>query len=292
VIRGRGFQAAQQGLRDMTSPSPRRTAGFAARNGSPTPPWARPIIAAAPPSTGRVASLPFRVELGPYNLAVELRGAAGMVDKRRRACVNIEAQRIELRHDLSGLRLVESFLECIVRLSHFSKGCQQGCVEEAYTHSLATGLVEFAMRNPRAWLWFNLLLGESLPGDMRYDRVIRGSDGRAPRMPRRILVGRHPVTLRSISKAETGNAFGWYDYDKREVQLYAGLSGANLPIVALHEITHAVHHAHGLETLDGHRRFQRAQLSGWLGIMRDNPSAWRWLLWLMRGPASAGDQPG
>lgn len=230
-----------------------------------------------------VARLPFQVELGPYRLGVEFRDGADMADRRRLACVNLEHQRIELRHDLSGMRLIEAFLACLIRLSHFSKGCQQGCVEEAYAHGFATGLVEFAQRNPRAWLWFNLLLSEHLPGRLQYDRVVRGAVSRAPAMPKRILVAGRPVTLRRISRLETGSAFGWYDFGRREVQLYSGLTGANLPIVAMHEITHAVHHAHSIRQRDRHRNFQRSQLRGWLGIMRDNPSAWRWLVWAIGG---------
>ena len=130
-------------------------------------------------------------------------------------------------------------------------------------------------------LWFNLLLSEHLPGRLRFDRVVRGVVARPPAMPKRILVARKPVTLRSISTAQSGSAFGWYDYGRREVQLWAGLSGTNLPIVALHEITHAVHHAYQLKPRDTHRNYQRAQLQGWLGIVRENPSAWRWLVWAM-----------
>lgn len=247
-----------------------------------------------------VACLPFQVELGPYSLAVEFCDGASMSDRRRLACVNLEDHRIELRADLHGMRLVEAFLACLIRLSHFSKGCQQGCVEEAYTHSFATGLVEFALRNPRAWLWFNLLLSEHLPGRVQYDRVVCGAVSRAPVMPKRILVAGTPVTMRNISRLESRNAFGWYDFERREVQLSVGLTGTNLPVVALHEITHAVHHAYAIGDRDTHRNFQRSQLKGWLGIMRDNPSAWRWLVWAiadsagsrsrqrMRAPGGAG----
>ena len=218
------------------------------------------------------------VELGPYRLSVELRESARMLDRRRLSCVNIEENRIELRQDLRGMKLAEQFLACLIRLTHFSKGCQQGCVEEAYAHSLATGMVEFAQRNPAAWSWFNLLLSEHLPGDARYHRYLSGASP-APAMPSRILVAGRPVALRIISRTEAGSAFGWYDYNRREVQLYEGLTGANLSIVALHEINHAVHHAYELETSDSHRNFQRWQLHGWLGIMRHDPDVWRWLIW-------------
>jgi hypothetical protein len=99
------------------------------------------------------------------------------------------------------------------------------------------------------------------------------------------------VTIRRISKSETGNAFGWYVRGSREVQLYSGLHGHNLPVVAVHEITHAVHDVYGLKVRDAHRNFLRAQRLGWLGIMQHNPSAWRWLAWTMSAPLGTDDAP-
>jgi hypothetical protein len=233
------------------------------------------------------ARLPFDIVLGPYELAVEFHPREALYDRRRLACVNLVEGRIELRHDLRGLALARAFLDCIVRLVHFSKGCQEGCVEEAYAHSFATGLVEFAQRNPRAWRWFNLLLTQHLPGRAGYDRVVRGAVKRPPAMPRHVQVGRHAVRLRGISKSQCGNAFGWYVFAEREAQLYRGLVGANLAVVALHEITHAVHHVHGLEDGHRHRDFRQAQVHGWLGVMRRSPAAWRWLAWLVSFPERA-----
>jgi hypothetical protein len=232
--------------------------------------------------------LPFHIDLGPYRMSVELREPQQMSDRRRRlACVNIEDQRIELRSDLSGQRLVEAFFYALIRLSHFSKGCQQGCVEEAYTHSFATGMVEFAQRNPRAWIWFNLRLNEHLPEDMQYDRYVCGAVSAPPPMPARIALAGREVPVRTLSRAQAGSALGWYDFERREVQLYTGLSGANVAIVALHEITHALHHAHGLRTRDRERNFVRAQHKGWLDIMLRDPSTWRWLMWTMSFPHKA-----
>ena len=230
---------------------------------------------------------PTTVTLGPSHLRVEFRERSRLSDRRKLACVNIEDGRLELRSDLEGLRLAEAFFECIIRLSHFSKGCQEGCIEEAYTHSFATGMVEFAQRNRQAWAWFNRLLTEHLAPDMKYDRVVHGLLSRPPQMPKRILVAGRPVTIRSISKAECAGAFGWYHFANQEAQLYIGLTGSNLAIVALHEITHAVHHMYELKQRDRHRNFRRAQLKGWLGIIRHNPSAWRWLAWVMSFPEQA-----
>ena len=210
-----------------------------------------------------------------------------MYDKRRLACVNIEDGRLELRSDLDGSKLLEAFFECIIRLSHFSKGCQEGCVEEAYTQSFATGMVEFAQRNREAWKWFNVLLSEQLPRDERFDRIVNGMVVIAPQMPKRILVAGRPVTIRRITKAQCGGAFGWYHFANQEAQLYSGLTGSNLAVVALHEITHAVHHMYKLKQRDRHRSFRRAQLKGWLGVIKNNPSTWRWLAWVMSFPEQA-----
>jgi hypothetical protein len=243
--------------------------------------------AVSPLRTTRRTRLPSQVTLGPYQLRVEVLDRSCMRDRRRRACVNVEDGRIELRDDLRGMQLAEAFLECVIRLSHFSNGCQQGCIEEAYTHSFATGMVEFAQRNPEAWIWFNLLLTEHLASDVRYDRVVLGFVPQQPVMPKRILVAGHPVTLRRIGKSESGNAFGWYHGSKQEAQLYCGLTGSNLAVVALHELTHAVHHMYDLKKRDTHRAFRQAQLKGWLGIMCHNPSAWRWLAWVISFPRKA-----
>jgi hypothetical protein len=232
-------------------------------------------------------ALPTHVTLGPYRLRVEIVDRSCMLDRRRLACINLDADRIELRADLEGKQLVEAFFECIIRLSHFSKGCQQGCVEEAYTHSFATGMVEFAQRNPGAWVWLNRLLTEHHHGDARYDKVVRGIVSRPPPVPRRVVIAGCTVTIRSIGKSACGNAFGWYQWDTREAQLYDGLRGSNLAIVALHELTHAVHHVYGLKERDRHHAYRRAQLKGWLDIIRHNPSAWRWLAWVMTFPARA-----
>lgn len=240
----------------------------------------------------RIGPLPFHVTLGPYRLRVELIERERMRDRRRRVCVNVEEGRIELRHDLDGMQLVEAFLECIIGLSHFSNGCQQGCIEEAYTHSFATGMVEFAQRNPEAWLWFNMLLTKHINSDARYDHVVRGGLAQPPKVPKRVLVAGYPVTIRIIGKSECGNAFGWYHLSRQEAQLYSGLTGSNVAVVALHELTHAIHHTYEVKNRDRHLAFKRAQLKGWLSIMTDSPSAWRWLAWVMSFPAQARLAPG
>jgi hypothetical protein len=250
-----------------------------------------PAVAPRRNRAARQSQWPTHITLGPYRLRVEFLDRSLMLDRRKLACINLDEDRLELRDDLEGAQLVEAFFESIIRLSHFSKGCQQGCVEEAYTHSFATGMVEFAQRNPTAWVWFNRLLTLHHRGDVRYDKVVEGFVSRPPSVPKRIVVAGRTVAIRSIGKAECGNAFGWYVRNAREAQLYEGLKGNNLAIVALHELTHAVHHVYQLKERDQHGAFRRAQLKGWMSIITHNPTAWRWLAWVMTFPAGASLAP-
>ena len=83
--------------------------------------------------------LPQQIVLGPYELRLQFHERAELYDKCKLACLNFEDGRMELREDLEGMRLAEAFLDALIRLMHFSKGSQQGCLEEAYSYSLATG---------------------------------------------------------------------------------------------------------------------------------------------------------
>jgi len=69
-------------------------------------------------------------------------------------------------------------------------------------------------------------------------------------MPPRIVVRGTPIMIRSIPRSETGSAFGWYHFSRQEAQLYRGLTGGDLAILALHEITHAVRHVYAIKQRD------------------------------------------
>jgi hypothetical protein len=96
-----------------------------------------------------------------------------------------------------------------------------------------------------------------------------------------------PVTLEAISAREAGSAFGWYLYEERQARLYANLRGANLAVVAVHELTHAVHWQGGIGDGNSHREFVAVQTRLWLDFMIGNPEAWRWLAYLLSHEAHA-----
>ncbi len=219
--------------------------------------------------------------MGPYTLALAFLPKSRMPDKRLLSMASVEHGVLAVRQDLTGERLAYAFLRALIRLIHYSRGCQQGCVEEAYTHSFATGMVEFAQRNPDVWLWFNRLLDGLTARAHDYAGVVRGTITQVPPPPRRFMVVGQPVTLEAISAREAGSAFGWYLYKESEARLYANLAGANLAVVAVHEVTHAVHWHGGVEDGSSHREFVGVQARHWLDFMLLNPEAWRWLAYLL-----------
>ncbi len=227
------------------------------------------------------------IRIGPYSLRLAHLPKALMPDRRCLSIASVEHGVLALRDDLTGHRQVRAFLHALIRLIHYSRGCQQGCVEEAYTHSFATGMVEFAQRSPAVWLWFNERLDALMPRSPGYAGVVRGTIDRVPPPPRRMLIGDMPVTLEAISAREAGSAFGWYLYKEQEARLYANLRGANLAVVAVHELTHAVHWHGGVGDGHPHREFVAVQTKVWLDFMTGNPDAWRWLAYLLSHEAHA-----
>lgn len=212
------------------------------------------------------------VRIGPYALRLAVLPREKMPDRRQYAVTSIEHGVLAVREDVVGLPRAKAFLRALIRYIHYTRGCQQGCTEEAYTQSFATGFVEFARRNLDVWRWFNELLGEGLA----VAAVQTGAP--EPPMPKRFLIGGQAVRLRLINAKEAGGAFGWFDYEQHEAQLWDGMRGATRAVVAVHELTHGVHAAAELDDGCSHKAFVEGQTKGWLDFMTTNPTAWRWLV--------------
>lgn len=241
---------------------------------------------AAPAGRSRdwAARLPFEVALGPHHLSVEWRERAHRIDPRRPASLNLEAGRIELQLDLDRAALAAAFFGCLVELTHSRRGSRLQCTDGECAHSLATGLVEFALRNPRAWLWLNLLLCARAPAGWHFDRAARGALATAPPPPRRIVLAGRPIGLRCTQGQAGADAFGAYDAQRHEVRWSAGLAGTDLAVVALQEITQAMHDRFGLGAHDSCRTCSRVQQRAWLELVHESPHAWQWLAWTMSAP--------
>ena len=232
------------------------------------------------------AAFPLRMTVGPFRLAVVHAHRDSMRTRRRLVEIELSQGMVWLHESLTGERLAVQFFSALVRLIHAAAGCQTGCIEEAFTQSLAAGLVSFAQQNPEAWLWFNRLLATSVKPGARFEQVASGASQRRCCIPKAVLVDHCVVRFKPLSHktAMRHSVDGFFSVAKQEhvVELYEHLHGPQRAVVFIHEVTHAIHSVARLRIRDTRTRFVAAQVAGWLRFVRQNPGAWMWLLATIR----------
>ena len=237
------------------------------------------------------AIAPFTLRYGAYRLKVVIVSRKQFTrDKRHLSEVDLNAQVIRLDTSLVDrpALLAECFMRACIRLIHHVNGLSDDSVrsEEAFTHSLANGLVSLAHRNPHAWVWFNALLSEHITARASFQRVLLADQVHVRGMPKRLNFGHLVVTLHWWPKrlAVRYQEWGFFDYANNRIHLSRELHGPHLAVIALHEIMHAIHH-HGSCKTGNRNRFIRQQAGALTDFIRRNPNAWRWLLRLIRSTA-------
>jgi hypothetical protein len=232
------------------------------------------------------AAFPLRMNVGPFRLAVVHVHREAMRTRRRLVDYELSQGMVWLHESLTGERLAFHFFYTLVRLIHTAAGCQTGCVEEAFTQSLAAGLVSFAQQNRDVWVWFNRLLATSVKPGARFEQVASGTCQRSFHIPKTVFVDRRLVRFKPLSHstAVRNRVDGYFSVRNQEhiVELYEHLEGPQRSVVFIHEVTHAIHSIARLRVRDTRARFVAAQVAGWLGFVRQNPGAWRWLLATIR----------
>lgn len=232
------------------------------------------------------AAFPLSVAVGPFRLAVLHAPRDAMRAQRRLMEYELSQGIVWLHESLTGERLAQQFLKAIICLIHKSAGCQTGCIEEAFTQSLAAGLVSFAQQNPEVWIWFNRLLREALKPGARFEQAASGAKHRSYCVPKAVLVDGLVVRFQPLRHhaAVRHQVDGYFSATKsdRTVELYECLHGPQRAVVFVHEVTHAIHSAARLRMRDTRDRFVSAQVTGWLQFVKHNPSAWMWLVATIR----------
>lgn len=228
--------------------------------------------------------------VGPYEMRLKPATSAMFEDKRR-VLENYWTEGYVLLHArLPHRKALARTLEHMIKAIHYRSGIGERCDEETYTHSLATGLVEIADRNPLFWREFNRLWEREYAFGAHWAEACdaRNPARRAHRMPANIVYrGRH-CHLKRVPEFEClrHGAYGFFCESDSEqepdcIELSDGLWGVNLSIVSLHEVIHFLHSAEGIE--DGARfgatcRTQAAMLAR---FWRTNPAFWRWWLFTL-----------
>jgi hypothetical protein len=219
----------------------------------------------------RMQALDGRIELGPYTIEVHEVPADQMPVRRRHACLDLTHSRILMRLGLTAAQWRRAFIHALVRLVHYSQAALlHESTEEHLTHSLASGLSQFARRNPKlAW---TLL------------RAVNPHVRRSSRMPQRLVVGSAGWTVRmlTVKTATRLRLFGQADLERRRVEVDPALSGTQLGVIFLHEVIHALHHEAGVTDHTPLRTCHSREADALLQFFGGNPMAAGWWYGLLQ----------
>jgi hypothetical protein len=232
-------------------------------------------------------AFPMRITIGPYRLMVMHAPRSAMVVRRRLYQYDLSQGLVWLHESLEGKQLARYFLKVVTSIIHKAAGCQDGCIEEAFTQSIAAGLVSFAQNNPQVWTWLNGLLGNHNKRGADFARVAMGAPHPQFVVPSTVRIGHHVFRIVRLrhETAVRKSVDGYFAAATRLIEVYEGLQGPHRAIVVMHELTHAIHYFAGLKNRDTRARFVEAQVEGWMRFAEQNPNAWMWLLATIREQA-------
>lgn len=232
-------------------------------------------------------AFPMRIIVGPYRMMVLHAPRSAMSYRRRLYQYDLSQGLVWLHESLEGRQLARYFLKVVTFLIHKAAGCQDGCIEEAFTQSIAAGLVAFAQNNPQVWVWLNGLLGGGSRRGADFARVAQGAPHPQFLVPTGVRIGRDDFRIVRLrhETAVRQSVDGYFAAATRTIEVYEGLQGPHRAIVVMHELTHAIHHLAGLKNRDTRSRFVEAEVEGWMRFVDQNPGAWMWLLATIREQA-------
>jgi len=227
-----------------------------------------PLVAPATSRKGVIATLAYPLKVGPYRFAAHFTERSAMRPKRALVDIDVNAQELRFDAKMGPSELAPQFFQALVRVIHNASGCREGCPEETYTHSFASGFVAFALNNPQAWMWFNQLLAQAT-GRPSIALEALGRNHRQAQLPKQMYLFGRTILRGELSErlGKRMNAWAFYDCKTHEVRMDPLLQREHLAVVFVHELTHAVHHAYELDDGDKHTAFVRAQARGWLSFI-------------------------
>jgi hypothetical protein len=217
--------------------------------------------------------------LGPYHATFLPGYRPHFEDKRRISESDLNAGTILLDQDLNDLATLLRVYDYLVMTSHYRSGLNDRSNEESFTHSLATGLVELAVRNPEFWANLQAVTALALNPRAKWAAAARAEIPQPP-TPKRVVFNHRVCPIKIVEVMERGyrSAWGTYKQDLREpdIELMASLQGANKYVVIIHELLHFIHHSVGLKDSSTEKQFTRGQSRSLLRFCRQNPTFWTW----------------
>lgn len=101
--------------------------------------------------------------------------------------------------------------------------------------------------------------------------------------PEKIRIGYRDFTIRFVDKVDAEGSLGDCEKNTGKIRVMKGMDGAEKANVVLHEITHAIIHAQGLDLSEKtEEKVVLAIANGMISFMRDNPRFMGRLLRLLK----------
>ncbi len=218
--------------------------------------------------------------VGPYTLKVTPLPRARFADRRRVIEHDWDLHQTRIADHLNTRRALECLLRSLVTAIHYRSGLNDRCDEEAYTHSLATGLVELAQNNPEFWFELNTLLEQEYCPGADWGRIAGGAPTPGTPPPTLLRYDEHECRLNWLTSEQWkgDHAYGYYWVRRNRIDLRDNLRGNNLALVSLHEIIHFLHEKLGLRDSSTEMQFKRTQAAMLPRFIQQNPQVWAWWL--------------
>lgn len=223
--------------------------------------------------------------IGPYTMRIVPTPRHQFSDRRRIVEHDWTQGHVRMDCTLEPSRALECLFHSLVTCIHYRSGLNDHCDEEAFTHSLATGLVELARHNPRfmaqlhrilerQWrlpcVWSDVLeVRHAPPAFWRPQEVVFRM-----RRKRRTCV----IRWRPAGQWRHPGYYAWYLLKQGVIEIDARLHGPNLALVTLHEVAHFFHESLGLTSRSKERDFKAAHVAMLPALLRHNPHFWAWWL--------------
>jgi hypothetical protein len=215
------------------------------------------------------------VRIGPYTVEIHPGDRSLFKNPRLRTEGMIAEGPIHVDSTWEERELIRWYVRQMVRTIHYRSGLNAKCDEEAFTHSLATGMVEIAANSPVFWVEFNDLLCRHLE-TTEHDWGAHAGGAKTSLRPQHVSMDKHVYRIVSVKS----NAFwGWCNFTDHRIELNETLvPGTQMCVVSLHECTHLFQHALGIADLKKDRQFEKKQADGFMKFIQQNPQFWAWWL--------------
>jgi hypothetical protein len=187
---------------------------------------------------------------------------------------------LRLAQHLDTERSLTLLLRALVTAVHYRAGLNDSCNEEAYTHSLACGLVEIAHNSPGFWQALHALLERHWALCAGWSSAVANPNAASHlSRPEQVVFEGRTCELRWKPRWAHTQFYGYLLCKQNVIELDGALRGPHAALIVLHEVLHFLHEclripARGLP----YDKFVNKQAQLLPIFWRQNPRFWSWWL--------------